>query len=410
MTPRFERRYGMDDSGPYPEIGRPGSMNTDADPSDLAPNEFSNLVNARRRGGRGFQLKERGGQLPVNPTALHNAGACVYPTQFDYGTPRRAWIAGDGCPTQSNTVGFWIGHYDIDQSPRFQAATWYKLAAQKAQITGYGGTPFLMVDNQLRRFNLLQVPYGTTNLAIAGGSQDVPLYDFATNCSAMQEFDGLLFIALANGEIWTWDGRTARLDRTDAGNVVQSFGVWRDFLVATYPAATNRISLRTVGDSPGSWSNVAPGAGTVPGVEGNTIMSYKDNLYLVGGTPAIWKYDGTTLAVVHTPASAVDVHTLANAFGFLYFGYKQLIVANRAIIGRFDGTTWTDVHKDFVPQRNTSQLVRAMVLFKNNLLAAINNSGLVKAYAYLSPADDTANAAWEEVTADGADIRYFVVI
>jgi hypothetical protein len=363
LTDRFNRRFGVEG------IGIPEGVNTEVSPSLIRREQFRRLINARWRGDG---VVPRAGQLLLSGV-IHSASAGIYPTDFAVGTPKRLWTLGSGCPGESVGVGFSISHFDQEQEPPYQRAVWFASATQNIALGTYGGIPHVGLDAELRRLQLVKVPWGTENLSVSGSSQSLPLDSYAGyKFNAMLEVGGIFYLALedggGNGKIVAWDGKTSRNDLTGI-TAPKALGKWRDQLVVGFAAAANKIMIRAQGStSPGTYSTVVPGAGTVASFTGiNSIVSFKDAVFIADGAANVWRYDGTTLAVFRNVVGAV-IPVLAVGFGFLFYGYAS--AGAHAVIGRTDGVAaFVDAHKDITSQDATVTSIHALAYYRDNLAA-----------------------------------------
>jgi hypothetical protein len=396
LTKRIERRYGAPTEGGN-VLGPPGGVVTENPGSEIPANCFTELLNGEYKGN---SVVRRWGSSPVNQDEfIHDAEAYIHPVDFRPGSPFRLWFYGPGCPGQSAGSGFFLGHYDPEQSPNIQRAAWYQTALEDIAIALYGGQPMLAVDSTLRKLNLIPVPWGTENISLAGAGQDVTLVDLSlapwsiVSVHAMIEFDGLLFLACtvgSAGAVFTWDGKTLREDLPGIA-APNSFGLWRDSLVMGF-SGTSEIRIRARGESPGTWATVTPGAGTINVARGvNSIRSYRDVVYLaddVGGD--VWSYDGTTLVIARSPAGAVRVQSLAVGMGKLWYGYAT---AGAAILGSRDSAgVYTDVARDLSVVYPGANDFPAMEFYRNSIVAGIRKAAQS---ALLISGDDPATDDWE---------------
>jgi hypothetical protein len=393
----IERRYHHD------EMPGPGGVNTDNSPTAVPPWQFVQLLNARWNED---SIIPRGGQSKMNvANTILSPVATIHPTEFTNASPLRAWVVGDGCPGESLGTGFYVGHYDPEQEPQVQRSVWYDLAVQGVAIAAYGGVPHVVVDLELRKISLLPVPWGIENIVLSGRSQDVPLCTLPAKCNCMLEYNGLLFMLLNDNTIYTWDGKTLRLDSTET-NPPLAACLWRDELVIGFGVAANKIRIRNYA---GTYTTVTPGAGTVKARAGrNTMTSHRDVVWMASGAADLWKYDGATLSIGHTIAGAT-IESVALAFNALYYGYTSSTPA--ALIGQsVNGVAFSDAHKNVTSQLAGASAVRGLVYFKDTLTAAIVfNAGTTRLIA--SPGEDTANANYDVQSQTGTlsnDIRYIV--
>jgi len=382
---RFEFKAGL------PEFGHWAGMQTEGDPSANAPNRPRLLENVSFLGG---DMTERAGLSKLLGAQIES-GACVrYLGDLQITTPRKLWIVTDGCPGVSSAVGSSIACIDMEQKPEFQRVLYDDSASNALVLGGFGANMHIGADAVLRKLQLIPIPWTSAeNLSLSGFSQDLPLVTFTGfTITAMLEFDGKLFIGLDSGtpgtcKIVTWDGVSWRDDLTGI-NAVTCFGLYRvttggDAIVAGFAAATNHIRYRPTGDSPGSWTTVAPGGGTL---DARQMISYKDVLYLADIGGDVWDFDGTTLAT---------------------FGYETAAAAR---LGSYDGSSWTDVEKDFTVQSGQADEVRMLAGYRGHLMVGIIEA-TAKGVIWVSPGADITGT-YRRVTMSSvnrADFDLFVV-
>lgn len=424
QTKRVERRYGSVSPDLGSRLPAPGGVNTEKRGASIPPWQFQRLVNIDWQGD---EIIPRPGQGRLHGgVVIHDALASIHPHDFRIGCPTRLWHVGEGCPGESLGGGFWVGHYDQEQDPLIQRAAYYSTAVNALSIATYAGQPYVCVDDQLRRMNTINVPYGTETLTLAGQGQDVPAATFpGFCCTVMAEFDGLLYLILKSTtggphKIATWDGKTLRdgqggtvadLAGIPNANEPTAFGFWRDFLVLGYVAAANKITLRAPGAGPGTWTDVVPGAGTIATRLGrNSIVSYKDEAYIASGGADLWNYDGTTLAVGRTIVGA-QITCVEQAFGYLFYGYKT--AANVPIVGRYDNTTYVDVHKDLSVEVPLGKALTSISYYRESIAVTLEQTGLAATALVQSPGQNTTGT-WEVLPFVGSlgsnTVRYMVVL
>jgi len=127
-------------------------------------------------------------------------------------------------------------------------------------------------------------------------------------------------------------------------------------------------------------------------------VQYKDNLYIVENSRDIWKYDGTTLSVVHSlPVGATDVLALGVFGGYLFFGWTTTLGV--VTLGRFDGTTWTDSHKNVSAFVTGATRIRQLLEYRGDLWAGVGAATGFRMYR--SPGSDTSGT-WVQTTTSAA--------
>lgn len=399
LTKRIERRYGAptEDGVIMPP---PGGVVTENPGTEIPANCFVELLNAEYQGNK---LRRRWGSTPSNQSEyIHDVTASIHPVDFRPGSPFRLWFYGVGCPGESASLGFFTGHFDPEQNPNIQRSVWYDTGTTDIAIGVFGGQPMVAIDASLRRLNLLPVPWGVENIAMAGGGQDVPLVDLSlapwgiTSVHACLEFDGQFFLACtvgSGGAVFAWDGRTLREDLTGIG-APNSFGLWRDSLVMGFNGASE-IRIRARGASPGTWSTVTPAAGTINVAKGvNSIRSFRDVVYLADDVGAdLWAYDGTTLQIVRSPAAATTLQCLAVGFGRLWYGH---VTGGKAILGqRTSAGVYTDSVKDLSTVLTGANDFPAMEFYRNSIVAAVRKTAQT---ALLVSGDEPGTDPWQTVS------------
>jgi hypothetical protein len=336
------------------------------------------LINVRKDGD---SYKERPGFKKFNTAALHSSSASVK-SMFDLpiATPLKVWCVGDGCPGISSSAGFYIGSFDPEQDPDFQSYYYYSTATTNVVIGEFDDYVHTVIDDSLKRINLITQPWGSNALPLGGQGTDTSLYTYTGFIGrSLLEFDDKLFVGLSNGaggsKISTWDGTTHRDDRTGL-QVPSCFALYRvsgggDAIVAGYSTG-NLISYRPTGSSPG-WTDVAPGAGTCTAFR---MLSYKDVLWITTGGEDLFSFDGTTLtrvviATTGIAAGSVTRGLAVSRAGILYMLYNS---GTSVRVASYNGTTWTPIAKNLTTQFTTAAAARDLVSYRGYLIAAANTT------------------------------------
>jgi len=379
---RFELRPGVAGFPPW------SGHQQDGDSGSNPPSKFRYAQNVRFRSG---EVVDRPGYAKINDTVLGSSNSCVRGLiDYHVNTARnKLWIVTIGCLGFSGENGATFWSYDPEQQTQIQALAYYTGALDKVlPIAEYEGDLYFGDNSLVRIFRLSIQDYGGGTFQSSGRSNAVPLEEFAGyTIATMLKFDGKLFIGLANGatsKIVTWDGISIRDDLTGINPPV-TMVEWRDQLVVGFAAASNYLKLRQKGFTP-SWTTVTPGAGTVAAYGENSMLSYRDDLWIANGGTDLWKYDGTTLASVRTVATAVSVRTLAELNEYLYYGWNTGTGVGTARVGRYYGinTTFEDIHKNLGAQFTLDGPIYRMVAYKSSLVAGLSGTRVV-----LSPGRDT---------------------
>ncbi len=379
------RRTGTED---FPEWR---GMRLVGDPGAVPPNMLRYAENVRFRGGnidcRDGLAKIVGGQ----GNGLDADDACVISLADFQTEPHKLYLVFDGCPGISSAIGFSLNALDPEQNDLISRGTYYSTATTRVVVGVFDGRLYVGVDDTLKAFTLIVPEYGEELIDVAGAEQAEKIAVFTGfKITCLREFDGKLFIGLDAGagasKIATWDGLTVR-DGTNgttadlaAINVPTCFGLWRDQLTVGFAVATNAIKLRVVGDGPGTYTTVAPGAGTVASI---THLSYRDNLYITDGGNKLWKYDGTTLAAERTILLATDMRALAEFDGNMYYGYTTS--TSHAILGQLAVASFTDAYLDLTAQDAQAVTIRCAASYRGSLYVGTSKVG-VGGLVFRSPA------------------------
>ena len=292
----------------------------------------------------GGDLAPRPGVLTFNTTAFHAASRfnCIQDFQSD---PFRLYFITSGCLGNAAVgTGFSVNWYNHEEEPQLQTGVYYISATGEIVLGFYGGRVVLGIDTKLKQLKVIIGPWGTTATDLAGRQQDEVLDEYTGfTLRTLGVHGSTLLAGLDNGagasKMESWDGITSRDDLITID--VPTMGVpFRDLFVVGFAAASNQLRVRA---ADGTWSTVA-GGGTA--IQSYRAVSFKDVLYISEGPTGglgtrIWSFDGTSIAIARTIVGAT-ISGLAQDGEFLYYGYQN--AANNPIIGRFDGSTWTDAH------------------------------------------------------------------
>lgn len=337
----------------------------------------------------GGNLRHRGLLVPVDSPVLDSATTHVKDLyDFQTNKPRRVYLVYSCCPDIAGSTGKTIAWLDFDQYPTLQRGKYYPSVAAALSIGIFDGKMMLGLDSALKSLTTIVTPYGTESLSITGGAQERPLDTYTGFIiRAICEFDGRAFLGLDAGagasRIGTWDGITSRYGLTASApadlsgiDAPTTFCRWRDLLVVGFGLATNHIRTRVPGDtSPGTWTTVPPAAGNIAS---RKMESYKDILYIADGGENVWSYDGTTLQKARTIVGAT-INGIVEFNGYLHYAYMS--AAAHAIIGRFDGTTWTDALNDLTVTTSAAlKLPQTIVSYRGCLVILVETIGLGLVY------------------------------
>jgi hypothetical protein len=376
-------------------------MLTNGDPSRNPAFRPRLLINTRIEDG---EIRERAGLSQLNASAIHDSAACIRNiVPFNIPTPKKLWITIAGCPGLSASLGFSLATLDSEQEPEFQRAVYYNTVSAQIALGTFRGALHVGSDSALRKLQLILQPWGTENLAVSGSSQDTPLVSFSGfTVKCLLEFDGKFFIGLDGGagasKIVTWDGVSVRDDKTGIDAPLW-FAVYRvqnggDAIVCG-TSTGNTIYIRPTGDSPGTWTSIGSTA-TVQGI------AYKDVLYMASGGANVSSWNGTTLtAAARAPASATAVRTVTVFNKLLYFGYDVTAPSAAAIVGKFDGSTWTDVERNLTTLFSGTTSIKTLAPYRGMLAAGVTRTA--QGQIQVSPGTATSGT-WTAITPNAIQV------
>jgi len=365
---KFTHRVGGED------IPRFGGVRQECDPGAIPPNMFRNAVNVRYQGGR---LVSRGGQSKFNASALSGRVQGIFSSEFEFSTdtPVGAWCSdiGVGGGTEIGSQKLYllggdskhIGYYYFseDQQPVLRrqpySITWKTdraLASFGDGVMWVGGAD--ETKNYLQRFSRGGAPVTVASVNRVGGD--------ATICD-IERYQGVIYFSVGSTT-----PSSCKVYRYAGGVIVEDDS---PFTIATehqtphlralgadlymvrggsFTAATAKIRRK----SAGVWSTLTPSISNFTS-HGQPVV-YGDALYALGrageaGSPAAIKIVGATVTTAHTLAGNSDRFLLPTVFnGYLYYLYEDWDPGTLALlglyVGRFDGTTWDDTHKNLLSQ------------------------------------------------------------
>lgn len=348
--PRFEFKGGL---GPF----RWGGMHLDGDPSSIPVNQPRIIINGRIEDG---VIRNRAGLAKLDASAVGDSANCIGAIAALDPPPLRIYFITNYC---SGGLGCTIYLADSELDNEIQiAGKIYAQVAHNVVLGKYGQYLYVSSKGRLMRFDPQQIPYGVSNPG-SGIVADV-IFDFGLgkDIAFIQEFGGLLFIGVndvgGDDRVYSYDGVTVAAELSAAGPLGQGTCLYRDLMVFGY-TTTNKITYRT---ADGTYTDVVPGAGTLP--DPIAMLSWQDNVYIVGSTTSIWLFTGTAVSSVRTIATAVNFKGLAELRGQLFFAYNE---AASARIGKYDGANWTNVEKNLTAQFSNVPELGGMVSYRERL-------------------------------------------
>lgn len=385
-------------------------MQPDNNPAVLPNNALGLVINSRFRD----DVMPRKGQHLYNQTPLVSANANITGLiDFQMSTRRSLYIVADGCPGISTTVGASIGIKDWEMEPRTQPVVYYNTSVGFPKMASAFGDLYVAVDNVLLKLQVIDGGYTEPTLTISGPSQDIPIFTFTgyVKVTDIIGFDGQLFIGLdtgvPGGAVFAFDSVTMHTNELlGLAQMPIGFALLRELLVMGFGGAPNNIRVRTAGASPGTWSTVSPGAGTITWRQG---ASYRDNVYITTGVDAnVWKYDPTaaTLSIFKTfggGGTPITYNLCVHTDGFLYVTWAD---GTNPFMAKYDGTTWTDKHKQFASQFPGPSPPKPIVCapiasYRGNVEVGCTQGD--PGAIYTSPGDNTSSATWDRNIANGVN-------
>lgn len=366
---KFIHRVGGQD------IPRFGGVRQECDPGAIPPNMFRNAVNVRYQGGR---LVSRGGQSKFNTGALSGRVQGIFSSEFEFSTdvPVGAWCSdiGVGGATEigseklyllggdSKYIGFY--YFSEDQQPVLRRQPYDIIRTADVALASFGDGfmwigGFDETKNYLKSFSRGGAPTTLASVDRVSGT--------ATFCD-IERLGGTIFFSVGSGtysacRVYRYSGGAIVEDDTPfALNSERGTPHLRALGSELYmvrggkaTATTTKIRRRYAG----AWSTLTPSIANFTSL-GQPVV-YEDAIYAFGqegetGSPAVIKIVGTTVTTVHTlPAGTSDLFCLPTVFnGYLYYLYEDwnpgTLTLDGLYVGRFDGTTWDDTHKNLFAQ------------------------------------------------------------
>lgn len=321
-------RKGAD---PFGNAGWRG-MNTESDPGALQPNELQlgrdiRLVGGHIEGRPGLSLIADLGDLDnLAQNGVH------WMDEFGVTNPyTRLWLIAEGCFGFAAGTGAQIIRLDTLSNPKVQVyANFSSETSYSTPLASYGDRLMAGNGNLLQEIFQITPPYGVTVASIMPSPPQILIHDFTGYIiRCMVEFDGQLMIGLENlsnpalSKIVSWDGSSFSDDLTGIDPPL-AFGRWHDKLIVGFSSATAAIKYRDMGDSPGTWTNVAL-AGFGCSTSQNAIVEDIDGTYIADGISKIFKFNGTVLSLVRTVGSCASLRTLCMHDNILHYGWNSTV-------------------------------------------------------------------------------------
>lgn len=400
-TQQFHLRKGVD---PFGNSGWKG-MNTENDPSALAPNELQLGRDVRLQGGS--IVNRPGLELVADLANLSGlTGLSGWGDEFPGDNPHhRLWVMVEGCFGVAAGKGVQLLRVDTLEDP--QAQVYMSFTSENSYVAPLGSYgDRIMIGNKSLLQEVFQItpPYGVEIGDIMLSPPQLLIRDFGAgdwNINCMMEFDNQLFIGLenlsspANSKILAWDGLTFTEDLTGIDPPL-NFGRWSDKLVVAFDKTVGELQYRDPG-SAASWTTVALVGFGVSTVGLNSMVEDHDKLFIADGVDTIYQFDGSVITAARTVAGCASLHALTMHEDILHYGWNKT-VSFQAVIGRRDRDSTTleyvDEYKNLTTdialfkRITTMQSYRRQIVcgaFATSLAATAGNDVKGTAYSVYAP-------------------------
>lgn len=378
QTPSFQYRPGVS--------GFPGwqGIYTECDPGSNPIGTFRRAVNCRAFGP---VLVSRFGWVEMGqvPSAAKVYLATNHNTQVP---PRRIWTIENSCYGVGAGTGSLVRTYDKSMGLQLYGA-FSDVANISAAIGTYGGRHYIGAKHRLFR----STPYVDFNGKFISSLVNVatePLFEWSGyTIKWLQEYNGLLFIGLANdavpanSRIDTFDGTTFLNDLTGIDVPVNAC-LWRDYLAVGFPTASGELQYR---DTAGTWTSVLSAGLGASTISGNSMVDFNGTLYFASGGQEIFSYNGAAVATARTVAAAAiapnGVLALANWMGRMWYLWNEWTGGKyRPRLGSYEpvyvGGPWTDSYKVLNSDVSTLESGTSMIPLGDQLYIGAYHNSLVR--------------------------------
>ncbi len=373
-TKPFKRRFGVDNFPRWRGVNKQGP------PSGIALNELREGINVRFSGG---QIVNRGGQGKLSENTVTG---CVFGmmdnhTQQIYGV--KLYI----------TSGTALEAYSLEDTPNLQQITESAGALYNGNMVVFQEQlHYIGGGINLYKIGPVELLPGQSAGDVAGLLRGIKIASHPTGdqfsfCTVFRptlvEEEHIFIGCSTDGVIWRWDGVSLVADSTALGatdwHVLTTYR--EDLFVFGLHYAKKRDG--------GTYTNISMPGGTTS-FRPYDAVTYKDVLYIIGTddigavwTPRILSWDGTTLAIANSMDNTGSIQdsseggrSLAVFNGYMFYGWQDPdgAVNGAAMLGRFDGSSWVDAHKDFHAQFGAGRNVNSLQSTPNSLFAALHIS------------------------------------
>lgn len=394
----FQRRTGISGLTRWRGVVKEGRA------AAIGSDRLRDGINVRLQGD---EIANRGGQEKVNTTAVDECIVGIWDAQSEETTAGKLWLAGG---LNTGAINFILSSYHPDNSPAFQSVVGHASATGGIPLFVREDTLHFGIEQNIFQLVPIKPPIGDDVLE-AGGFTHVERFILSDPRSAITDLlTGITYVSghdnSGDGGVFSWDGTTLE---NDSG---AQFGTDRPIMMSyhedTFAVSTHLLKKR----NGGTWDTIAmPGSLTafVP----NDWAVFEDVLYIAGhdntGPSAkvtkLLSYDGTTLAVARTPsASSGDgdgVVTVAVAFDLLYYAWVESNT-NNLFLGTYDGSTWTDSHKDMSAAGVGTDVITATdsLLYRGDLFMIVERAAPESDVALVRSPASATSGTWVEVQGD----------
>jgi hypothetical protein len=298
-------------------------------------------------------------------------------------------MALDSCYGVGSGVGSVAHVYDYAYGRQlfggFTDASSFQLA-----LGSYSGNVYVGAKSRLHRAG----PFTDFNGKLISSGQNAttePLYEWVGHTiTFLQEFNGLLFIGLANdavpanSKIATYDGKTI-LDDITGIDVPKNACLWRSNLAVGFATTVGSFRWR---DAAGAWTTVASAGLGVHNQGNNSMCDLNGTLYFASGNTNIYSYNGAAVATARTIAAADaanGVTAVAPWMGNLWYLWNELTGGQRKPrVGKWEpeygALGWTDAYKTLTTDFANMRYGACMNVYGDRLFvgsADTNGYGLV---------------------------------
>ena len=401
-----------------------GGVRRECDPGAIPPQMFRDLVNARLIDAPGSPVKSRGGQEKAS-TLLSGEIRGIFSPEYQFNDDETLACPECGAGGLREISGSRL--YIVNQTPISLVSGLFffsKNQTPRIRFEEYGAPG--EHDNEARAFGDGFLYIGGTTGSVAGNvylrrmtllAGDVPtiLDDIAYTTtaptqipfiSAMAKYGGVVYLSMGDGapadaRTYTLTGGVLVLDDTPGDTMNNLIVLGSDLYGNRGQGLTWR---RKTG---GVWGNFA-----ATEAMSSMIVVYSSKIYAtnLAGTK-VYSLTGTTFVLEHTAAANTVISCLATFNGFLFYlnTIDNLDGTFSQRIGRFDGATWNDAHKDLSAQFGvntpglsglTVDITAFLGEMNGDLLVLLFDESEASCHSVVlrSPATDTPGSWIEEVT------------